>query len=50
MSSVERLRNNVSGLIGFLMTLLQLDTGNADLTVPDIKLQMFPKEAFTAGK
>lgn len=29
---------------------LQLDTGNTDLTVPDIKLEMFPKEAFTAGK
>ena len=27
----------------------QLDTGNTDITVPDIKLEMFPKEAFTAG-
>lgn len=29
---------------------LQLDTGNSDVTIPDIKLVMFPKEAFTAGK
>lgn len=29
---------------------MQLDTGNPDLTVPDIKLQMFPKDAYTAGK
>lgn len=30
--------------------MLQLDTGNLDLTIPKVKLQMFPKEAFTAGK
>ncbi|XP_011146554.1 ABC transporter A family member 1 isoform X4 [Harpegnathos saltator] len=30
------------------VTKIRLDTGIPDLTVPDIKLQMFPKEAFTA--
>lgn len=29
---------------------LQLDTKNNEITVPGIKLEMFPKEAFTAGK
>ncbi|XP_034182709.1 cholesterol transporter ABCA5 isoform X1 [Osmia lignaria lignaria] len=29
-------------------TKIRLDTGNNDVTVPDIKLEMFPKEAFTA--
>lgn len=29
---------------------LQLDTKNNDVAVPDIKLEMFPKEAYTAGK
>ncbi|XP_011864541.1 PREDICTED: ABC transporter A family member 1-like isoform X2 [Vollenhovia emeryi] len=31
------------------MTKIRLDTGNSDVTVPDIKLIMFPKEAYTAG-
>ncbi|KAK1133937.1 hypothetical protein K0M31_011724 [Melipona bicolor] len=30
------------------ITKIRLDTGNTDVTVPDIKLEMFPKEAFTA--
>ncbi|XP_054008550.1 cholesterol transporter ABCA5-like isoform X1 [Hylaeus anthracinus] len=30
------------------ITKIRLDTGNADVTVPDVKLEMFPKEAFTA--
>ncbi|XP_025262179.1 ATP-binding cassette sub-family A member 5 isoform X4 [Camponotus floridanus] len=30
------------------ITKIRLDTGNSDVTVPDIKLEMFPKEAFTA--
>ncbi|XP_032674925.1 ATP-binding cassette sub-family A member 5-like isoform X2 [Odontomachus brunneus] len=30
------------------VTKIRLDTGNPDLTVPDIKLQIFPKDAFTA--
>ncbi|KMQ94889.1 atp-binding cassette sub-family a member 2-like protein [Lasius niger] len=30
------------------ITKIRLDTGNLDVTVPDIKLEMFPKEAFTA--
>ncbi|XP_076675043.1 cholesterol transporter ABCA5 isoform X2 [Andrena cerasifolii] len=29
-------------------TKIRLDTGNNDVSVPDIKLEMFPKEAFTA--
>ncbi|XP_014207034.1 ATP-binding cassette sub-family A member 5-like isoform X2 [Copidosoma floridanum] len=29
-------------------TKIRLDTGNNDITVPDIKLEMFPKEAYTA--
>ncbi|CAK9823283.1 Cholesterol transporter ABCA5 [Anthophora retusa] len=29
-------------------TKIRLDTGNIDVTMPDIKLEMFPKEAFTA--
>ncbi|KAK0172353.1 hypothetical protein PV328_005684 [Microctonus aethiopoides] len=30
------------------ITKIRMDTGNTDITVPDVKLQMFPKEAFTA--
>uniref|UniRef100_V9IKX1 ATP-binding cassette, sub-family A (ABC1), member 5 n=1 Tax=Apis cerana TaxID=7461 RepID=V9IKX1_APICE len=30
------------------ITKIRLDTRNTDITVPDIKLEMFPKEAFTA--
>ncbi|GAB1868912.1 ABC transporter domain-containing protein [Camponotus japonicus] len=30
------------------ITKIRLDTGNSDVTVPNIKLEMFPKEAFTA--
>ncbi|KAG7209072.1 hypothetical protein KM043_015226 [Ampulex compressa] len=30
------------------ITKIRLDTGNSNITVPDIKLSMFPKEAFTA--
>ncbi|XP_043254267.1 ABC transporter A family member 1-like isoform X1 [Colletes gigas] len=30
------------------ITKIRLDTGNNDVTVPDVKLEMFPKEAFTA--
>ncbi|XP_076233119.1 cholesterol transporter ABCA5 [Calliopsis andreniformis] len=30
------------------VTKIRLDTGNGDVSVPDIKLEMFPKEAFTA--
>ncbi|XP_012225217.1 cholesterol transporter ABCA5-like isoform X2 [Linepithema humile] len=29
-------------------TKIRLDTGNSDVTIPDIKLVMFPKEAYTA--
>ncbi|CAK9809913.1 Cholesterol transporter ABCA5 [Anthophora plagiata] len=29
-------------------TKIRLDTGNIDVTMPDIRLEMFPKEAFTA--
>ncbi|XP_012287761.1 ATP-binding cassette sub-family A member 5 isoform X2 [Orussus abietinus] len=29
-------------------TKIRLDTGNSDITVPDIKLEMFPKKAYTA--
>ncbi|XP_043578785.1 cholesterol transporter ABCA5-like isoform X1 [Bombus pyrosoma] len=31
------------------ITKIRLDTGNTDVTVPDVKLEMFPKEAFTAN-
>ncbi|XP_015126948.1 ATP-binding cassette sub-family A member 5 [Diachasma alloeum] len=30
------------------MTKIRLDTGNSEVTVPDVKLEMFPKEAYTA--
>ncbi|KAI4488532.1 hypothetical protein M0802_011535 [Mischocyttarus mexicanus] len=30
------------------ITKIRLDTQNIDVTIPDIKLEMFPKEAFTA--
>ncbi|XP_033331289.2 cholesterol transporter ABCA5 isoform X1 [Megalopta genalis] len=30
------------------ITKIRLDTGNTDVTVPDVQLEMFPKEAFTA--
>ncbi|XP_043274650.1 ABC transporter A family member 1-like isoform X2 [Venturia canescens] len=30
------------------ITKIRLDTGNADITVPDVKLEMFPKKAYTA--
>ncbi|XP_017752415.1 PREDICTED: ATP-binding cassette sub-family A member 2-like [Eufriesea mexicana] len=30
------------------ITKIRLDTGNTDVTIPDVKLEMFPKKAFTA--
>ncbi|KZC11898.1 ATP-binding cassette sub-family A member 5 [Dufourea novaeangliae] len=31
------------------ITKIRLDTGNSDVALPDVKLEMFPKEAFTAN-